>query len=129
MRKFWLKLIVATFGLFLLSGCASEAQVVSSNLSKEADNFTVLRRITFINTMTDEVLFVMEGNISIFADNSDNQLEISAKVGENTYQKHFLGLSPTTIYVAEQLEWVEANKYQFKVIMRPSTLIPDIEVK
>jgi len=112
----------------ILTGC-TEANVVSSNISQEADSFRVLRKITFINTITDEVLYTVEGNFSITVDTVDNQLEITAKTGDNAYQKHFLGLSPTTVYIVEQVEWVEANKYQFKIVVKPSALIPDIELQ
>jgi hypothetical protein len=120
---------LAIFTLVLLAGCNTESTVVSSNLSEDADNFKVQRKITFMNTVTDQVLYTVEGNFSIVADTADNQLEITAKTGSNEYQKHFLGLSPTTVYIVEQKDWVEANKYQFKITVKPSTLIPDIDVK
>ena len=102
---------------------------MSRNLSTEADNFKVLRKITFINTVTDEVLYTVEGNMAIVADNEDNQLEITAKTGKDQYQKHFLGLSPTTVYIVNQLEWQETDKYRFKIVLKPSTLIPDVEIQ
>jgi len=120
--------IITLVIMSLLIGC-TDAEVVSSNISKDADSFKVLRKITFINTMTDEVLYTVEGNFSIKADMSDNQLEITAKVGEDSYEKHFLGLSPTTVYIVEQTKWIEANKYQFKIIVKPSALIPDIDIQ
>lgn len=121
--------LVMGVALFFTVGCANDADVVSSNLSMEADNFKVIRKITFINTVTDQALFTVEGNMSIKADTSDNQLEITAKTGKNEFKKHFLGLSPTTVYIVEQLEWEETNQYRFKIVMKPSTLIPDIEVR
>ena len=111
------------------AGCTSEADVVSNNISTDADSFKILRKVTFINTMTDEVLYTVEGNFSIKADTEDNQLEITAKTGEDTYEKHYLGLSPTTVYIVEQLEWSEVNKYQFKIVIKPSALIPDVETQ
>lgn len=128
-----MKKIIYLLGLlgsiFILTGCMDDADVVSNNLSKDAGNFKVLRRITFINTITDEVLYTVEGNMAITADVADNQLEITAQTGDDQYQKHFLGLSPTTVYIVEQLEWKETNKYQFKITMKPSALIPDVEVR
>jgi hypothetical protein len=125
------KLIIAmavVIGLFVLTGC-DDAEVASHNLSKDADNFKILRKVTFINTVTDEVLYTVEGNFAIVADTEDNQLEITAKTGEDEFQKHFLGLSPTTVYIVEQLEWTEASKYRFKITLKPSALIPDVEVR
>ena len=47
-----------------LSGCASNAQKASTNLSTAADNFEVQRMIVGINGITDEVLFQVEGRCS-----------------------------------------------------------------
>lgn len=115
-------------GIALLTGC-NDADVVSRNLSEDADNFKVQRKITFINTVSDEVLYTVEGNMAIVADTADNQLEITAQTGSNQFQKHFLGLSPTTVYIVEQKEWQDTNKYQFKITLKPSAVIPDVEVK
>lgn len=122
-------ILVLVMGLVLFSACTNDADVVSQNLSTDADNFKVLRKITFINTVSDEVLYTVEGNMAIVADTSDNQLEITAKTGKDSFQKHFLGLSPTTVYIVEQLEWQETNQYNFKITMKPSALIPEIEVR
>ena len=124
---------IYTFILLLvvigLSGCTTDSDVASHNVSKDADNFKVLRKVTFINTVSDEVLYTVEGNMSITADTGDNQLEIIAKTGDDKFQKHFLGLSPTTVYIVEQLEWQETNKYQFKITIKPSALVPDVDIK
>lgn len=113
----------------MLSACTNDADVASHNISEDADNFKVQRKVTFINTITNEVLYTVEGNFSIKADSEDNQLEITAKTGEDKFQKHFLGLSPTTVYIVEQLEWQETNKYQFKITIKPSTVVPEINIR
>lgn len=129
MKKKMILAFVTVLGLFCLTGCFSDADVASSNLSEDADNFKVLRKVTFINTVTDEVLYTVEGNFSITADTDDNQLEITAKTGKDEFQKHFLGLSETTVYIVEQLDWVETNQYNFKITVKPSALIPDVDIK
>lgn len=116
-------------GLVFLTGCVTDADVASENISQDADNFKVLRKVTFINTVSDEVLYTVEGNFSITADTNDNQLEITAKTGEDKFQKHFLGLSPTTVYIVEQMKWQETNKYNFKITIKPSALVPEIDVR
>lgn len=128
MRKI-ISVVLVSMGLFLFTGCTTDADIVSNNLSEDADNFKVLRKITFINTVTDEVLYTVEGNFSIAADTGDNQLEITAKTGEDQFQKHFLGLSPTTVYIVEQLEWQETNQYQFKITIKPSAVLPDVDIR
>lgn len=129
MKKLTSLLLTAAAGLLLLTGCVNDADIASQNLSTDADNFKVQRKVTFINTITDEVLYTVEGNFAIVADTSDNQLEITAKTGNDEFQKHFLGLSPTTVYIVEQLEWQEANKHNFKITINPSSLIPEVEVR
>ena len=129
MKKLISLSLIAVLGLLLLTGCVNDADIASQNLSTDADNFKVQRKVTFINTVTDEVLYTVEGNFAIVADTSDNQLEITAKTGNDEFQKHFLGLSPTTVYIVEQLEWQEANKHNFKITINPSSLIPEVEVR
>lgn len=130
-RKSMKKILITLclmMGFCVFAGC-NDADVASSNLSQDADNFKVMRKVTFINTVSDEVLYTVEGNFAIKADTEDNQLEITAKTGDDKFQKHFLGLSPTTVYIVEQLEWQETNKYNFKITIKPSALVPDVDVR
>ncbi|MFV0393768.1 MAG: hypothetical protein ACK5LC_05160 [Coprobacillaceae bacterium] len=107
-----------------LTGCSSDADVVSKNLSTDADQFKILRRVVVVNSITGEYLYEVQGNISITKDNEDNQLEIIAKIGNDEYKKDFIGLNEVTTYVVEQLEWVEADKYKYTVIFKPDSIIP-----
>lgn len=110
----------------LLAGCSSEADTTSHNLSKDADNFKIERRITFINGITDKYLLVVEGRCSIVDDGG--QLEVTCKTGEDEYKKHFLGLSDNVTYVAEQIEGASVDPYHYKLIFRPETIVPDVDV-
>ncbi len=116
--------------LSTLTGCAfdSDATVASYNVSKEADQFRVKRRIVFVNLRSDTYLFSITGNCSVETDNTDNQLEVICKVGEDQYQKHFLYLSNETTYTIEQLDYTEASKYDYEIIFKPENIIP-IEIK
>lgn len=121
--------LVALLMIVTLSGCARDSEIASQNISNDADNFKVLRKITFINTVSGEVLYTVEGNMSIKADTADNQLEITAKTGKDKFQKHILGLSPKTVYIVQQQEWQEANQYNFQITWKPSALVPDVEIR
>jgi hypothetical protein len=55
-------------------------------------------------------------------------LSVTCKTGDSSYKKHFLGLSDNVTYFAEQIESVSANPYFYRVIFKPTSLIPDIEV-
>lgn len=111
----------------LCSGC-TDAETVSYNLSKEADSFKVKRRITFINLRSDEYLFSITGCCSIQEDHNDQQLEVTCKVGEDKYQKHFLKETTEVTYIVEQLEYNEVSKYDYEILFRPKAIIP-IEIK
>jgi len=66
-----LKSIVAIMGVLSLAatnttGCdQNQANMVSYNLSQEADNFNVVRQLTVINCIQGDVLFQMTGKMSI----------------------------------------------------------------
>ena len=55
----------------MLTGCQTEAQRVSYNLSQEADNFNIVRQLTVINCIEGDVLFQMTGRMSITADTAE----------------------------------------------------------
>lgn len=121
-------LMIVAFCLILMgiTGCSS-AETVSYNLSREADEFKVKRRITFINLRTDSFLFQVTGNCSV-QDNSSKELEIICRIGEDKYQKHFLKKADETTYVIEQLEYNDVSRYDYEFIFRPEAIIP-IQIK
>ena len=110
----------------VLTGCGTEAQRVSYNLSQQADNFNIVRQLTVINCIEgDDVLFQMTGKMSITADTADNQLEIIVE-DNGTYVKHFVGLSDNVTYVVEDLNLGanEVNKYKYTLNFNPKMWIP-----
>lgn len=122
-----LGIIIIALILLALSGC-TDSKTVSYNLSKEADSFKIKRRITFINLRSDEYLFTITGCCSIEEDSTDEQLEVTCKVGENKYQKHFLKETTEVTYIVEQLEYNEVSKYDYEILFRPESIIP-IDIK
>lgn len=125
------KLIVTIVAMLLaavsLAACANDSETVSHNLSQDADNFKVYRRVVFFNGITDKYLLSIEGYCSIT--DEDNQLEVTCKTGEGTYKKHFLGLSDNVSYFVEQLEPIESDPYHYKVVFKPETIAPDVELR
>ncbi|MDG2218397.1 MAG: hypothetical protein P8L46_10175 [Acidimicrobiales bacterium] len=115
--------------MVFLTGCVSQADTVSKNLSTAAEEFEISRRIVMFNGITDNYLLSIEGRCSIEVDAVDNQLEVTCKVGEDAFEKHFLGLSDNVSYLVEQLEPVDANEFRTRVIFRPETILPDVDLK
>ena len=113
-----------------LSGCETEAQRVSYNLSQESDNFNVVRELTVIDCITGDTLFQMSGKMSITADTADNQLEIIVENDNGSYVKHFVGLSDNVTYVVEDLSLGEneVSKYKYTLNFNPKMWIP-VEVE
>lgn len=111
-----------------LTGCETEAQRVSYNISQEADNFNTIRQITVINCIQGDVLFQMTGKMSITADVSDNQLEVIVEDDNGKYKKHFIGLSDNVTYVVEDITDGDVSKYHYTLNFNPKMWVP-IDVK
>ncbi len=118
-------LVVGVLATGTLTGC-TEAQRVSYNLSQEAENFNIVRQLTVINCIEGDVLFQMTGRMSITADTADNQLEIIVENDDDTYVKHFVGLSDNVTYVVEDLNLGsnDVEKYKYTLNFNPKMWIP-----
>lgn len=123
MKKKLIITMVTMLTLAMLTGC-NEADRVSSNLSKEADNFNVVRQLTVINCIQGDVLFQMTGKMSITSDNEDNQLEVIVEDVDGSYQKHLVGLSDNVTYTVEQKGSKNVDKYQYTLNYNPKMWIP-----
>lgn len=111
--------------MFAMCGCGKQSDRVSYNLSKEADQFNIVRQITVINCIQGDVLFQMTGKMSIKADTEDNQLEVIVE-DDGVYSKHFIGLSDNVTYVVEDLHLGanEVSKYRYTINYNPNMWIP-----
>lgn len=124
------KILIAVIVLALfLSGCAKPADVASQNLSTAADNFEITRRIVFYNGITGNYILVIEGLCSLGNYDAAGSLSVTCKTGPNSFKKHYLGLSDNVTYFAEQIDSSPVDIYRYKVLFRPSEIIPDIEVQ
>lgn len=112
----------------VLAAC-TEADTVSNNLSKSADSFEVPRKVVFFNGITDTYLLTIEGLCSIGNGDTDLRMTVTCKVGEDEYKKHYLGLSDNVSFFAEQLEPKKEDPFHYKVIFRPESIVPDIDLQ
>lgn len=122
-RKTAIAIGAAALALTLV-GCGEQADRVSENISREADNFNVLRRLAVINTVTDKPQLEMVGYFSIKADTADSQLEVTVKEADGTFKKHFVGLTPTVTYVIEDISGADVSQYRYQISFLPEALIP-----
>lgn len=114
----------------LLSACAptNSANIASRNISQEADQFRIMRRVVFYNGITDEYILEVTGLCSLGNFDANGELSVTCKTGQNSFVKHYLGLSDNVTYFAEQLEGADVSTYHYKVIFKPASIVPQVEL-
>lgn len=123
MKKKLFSILLVTILCFSLIGC-SQAERASYNISKQADNFNVLRQLTVINNVTGDTVFTMVGKFSIEVDEAENQLEVTVENDDNTYSKHFVGLNDVTTYTVVDIDTNHVDKYKFTINYNPNMWLP-----
>ena len=124
------KQLLTTVALIMavsLTACEDDADVMSRNLSKGADNFEIVRRVVFMNGITDSYMLEIVGLCSV--EDQVNQLEVTCKTGPNEGKRHFLGLSDNVTYFVEQLEPAQASMYHYRVTFKPQVILPDFDFR
>ena len=116
-KKLSLALAFILLVLFTLSGC-TEADRVNHNVSTEANNFNVTRRLEVINARTDTPLFELIGNFAI-TNNSSNELVVTVELEDGTYKKHYVYLNEYTMYVVEDLSGSDVSPYHYEINVLP----------
>lgn len=122
-------LIVSVLAIVAVCGLTgyTERGQVSYNLSQDADNFNVRRRVTVINMRSDKVLLQMEGCLSIKTDPETNELNIIAELPDGEYQKHFIYLNDWTMYTVEQVDSTKTDKFNYEFNFLPQEL-PGVKI-
>lgn len=130
------KKIAVVVGILILSialvlvcaGCRKSSRV-AWNVSKEADNFNVTRKLTVMNVRSDTIIMEMTGTFAI-QNTSTNELAIICKIGEDEYKKHYVYLNEWTVYTVEDISGAEVSAYQYELTFYPKMLPitdPDVE--
>ena len=116
-RKIAALLALTAVSCFAMTGC-TEAEQVSTNISKEADNFNVTRKLTVLNARTDTILLELTGTFAL-KNNSDNELEVIIETAAGKYQKDYVYLNNYTMYVVEDISGAEVDKYHYEINFLP----------
>ncbi|AEK08508.1 hypothetical protein SEA_SUPERCALLIE99_64 [Mycobacterium phage SuperCallie99] len=111
-----------------LVGCSSDADVASENLSKQADNFEIPRRIVFFNGITDKYLLEIKGYCSVSPDGAGDKLDVTCKTDDGM-KKHMLGLSDNVSWFMEQVRGANVSTDFYEVNFKPQSILPDIELR
>ena len=107
--------------------CSNDADVVNKNLDKDADNFEVYRRVVFYNAILDKYIMTIEGFCSVNPGDG-NRMSVTCKVG-NEYKRNALGRSDNVLWWYEQLGTSGVSPDHYKVIFKPSVIVPDVEAR
>ena len=116
-KKMLLVLLAAVTCMFVFTGC-SESSKVSRNVSQEADNFNVTRKLTVINARTDTVLLELTGTFAL-QNNDDNELEVIIETAKGKYRKDLVYLNDYTMYVVEDVSGADVDKYHYEINFLP----------
>lgn len=113
----------------LVTGCTSDADEASRNLSTAAEQFEIERRVTIVHGITGEVTFEVEGRCSVESAESflKGALEITCKIGPNEYAKHFEVVGANGQVNIQQLGTVDASVYHHRVIVKPENILPEFD--
>lgn len=117
MRKKILAIAVTFILILALTGC-NQAERVSYNVSKEADNFNVCREIVVLNVRDDKILYTLTGFFSL-QNNSSNELVVISEVGDGVYKKDFIYLSEWTTYVCTDLTGAKVDRFHYELNILP----------
>lgn len=126
LKRLFSALCLVLIGMFVFTACSTDAETTSYNLSKEAGQFKIDRRVVFFNGITDEYLLTIEGKCDIV--DEGHQLEVTCKTAKDEYKKHFLGLSDNVSYFIEQVDGANVSPFHYKVLFKPESIIPDIDL-
>lgn len=112
---------IALFIWFLFGiGACSAMNIVSWEVSREANNFGVVRELTVYNNVTGEIIMVAQGRISVVVDAGESQLEIIVANPGEQYEKHLVGLNETTTYIVRDLAGIEdVENFEYRTVINP----------
>lgn len=124
LKKMFALVTGVTLTATLAVGCERQADRVSYNISKQADNFNTIRQITVINCIKGETLFQMTGKMSLKVDAAENQLEVTVEDENGSYKKHFIGLSDNVTYTVEDVTDNYVDNYRYTLNFNPKMWNP-----
>lgn len=119
---------VAASLAFGLTACNSDSDVVSKNLSKDADNYKIARQIVVYNGISDKYIQTVTGFCSLGNDDKADRVTYTCKQGKG-YLKDVILKSDNTFVFVHQISPKNVSKSHVKVVFKPSTVIPDIEAR
>lgn len=123
MKKKALAAMTMAAMMVFMGGCADrQADRVSYNVSQEADNFNVIRRLTVLNARTDKPMFELVGAFSF--ELQSNRIIAIVETGPGEYKKHSVGLNDWTLWVVEDVSGADVDRFHYEVNFLPEMIVP-----
>ena len=118
--------VLAIAPVLLIAGCTSDADLASRNLSKASEQFEIVRKVTLYNAIQDVGMISIEGQCSV--EFMTNHSEVTCKDNDGQFVKHMMKNSHNTTMLVEQLSSANVSTYQYRVLIKPSVIIPDFDI-
>ena len=106
----------------------SDSDVVSQNLSKDADNYKVGRQIVVYNAITDKYILEVRGYCALGNNDNADRVSYTCKQG-NGYVKDIILKSDNTFVYEHQLAPQYVSKDFVKVVIKPTTVLNSFEIR
>ena len=127
MKKKLIAFATVVVAAVLMVSC-SKADRVSHNLSREADEMNITRKVTVINGITNQTIFQATGQMSIEYVEERKQLNIIALDDDGNYKKHIIGISDNVSYVVEDVTGMKGIDTKYRMYFNPNMILP-VDVK
>lgn len=127
MKKKLIAFATVVVAAVLMVSC-SKADRVSHNLSREADEMNITRKVTVINGITNQTIFQATGQMSIEYVEERKQLNIIAMDDNGNYKKHIIGISDNVSYVVEDVTGMKGIDTKYRMYFNPNMILP-VDVK
>ena len=113
-------LLLAVTMLLCMCSC-TESNKVSYNISQQADNFNVTRKITVVNIRDNTILYELIGKCYL-KNEGNNELSVISEVSPGTYKKDFIYLSEWTTYIVQDVSGAYVDQYHYEVNILPQMI-------
>lgn len=113
--------------MMLTAACQNDSDVVSKNLSTDADQYKVFRQVVVYNALADKYVLEVDGYCSIGNDDKADQVTYTCKSPDG-YVKDIIQKSDNTFVFVHQLHPRNVSKDFFKVTLKPTTVVPNFSV-
>lgn len=123
-------LMIAALMLIMLSmtACNNDSDVVSQNLSTDADNYKVFRQIVVYNGISDKYIQEVDGYCSLGNDDPADRVSYTCKTPDG-YIKDIIMKSDNTFVFVHQMHPQNVSADYFKVTLKPTEIVPDFDVR